>query len=843
MFRGEAGRVRETVRIERFMTKPHGSMQNRHDIAKYRIAQVKAERLIHLSLSTFRLGDLPESIGELTHLQTLDISGNNLTECPGFLRNLANLRVLNLAFNHLEQLPQFICGLNLLNRLDLSYNRLSSLPSCVGNLTALRELLLSNNRLRQLPPELEFLPNLDTLELEGNASLDVAPMVGVVGQVKQIVHYASELQRSGARPLNEAKLILVGRGGVGKTSLANRLIRDTFSASQAATDGIEIREWNIKLRTGEHARLNVWDFGGQEIAHATHQFFLTRRSIYLIVLNGREGTEDVDAEYWLRLIQSFAPESPIILVLNRVNEHPFDLNRSSLQRRFPSAIRGFFHTDCEDGTGIAELRKAISRETDRLEHLRTPFPLSWFAVKDRLSQHPSYMHFDQYRMLCVEHGVTDETDQNQLAQYLHHLGVILNFADDPRLQDTNVLNPQWVTRGIYGLLYSPLLERQDGEVWLEEVSKILNPREYPSGMRRFVIDLMKKFDLCFSFPNEETHFLIPDLLPKDEPEEVERFDLERCLNFQYRYTILPQGLVPRFIVRTHTLSEGLPRWRSGVILRWGSAEAVVRADFQSARILISIRGEDAEQRVRLLALIRYTFDEIHNNLSGLRPEEWVPIPRYAEYALRYEDLQVFASSKDHPTIEMVIDGEIMTYGVRQLLQGVDLNRTENSSIRANSQPIRVFVSYSHKDEIFRNELEKHLKLLQRSGQITTWHDRVIEPGEDWARMIDENLRTADVVLLLISPDFIDSDFCYEVEMEAAMKRHQGKEAVVVPIIVRDCVWKAAPFAAIQALPRDAVPISQWDDRDSAWRNVEEGIEKVVRKLQSVRSNRKTSSQF
>ena len=267
---------------------------------------------------------------------------------------------------------------------------------------------------------------------------------------------------SGRRPLSEAKLLLVGRGAVGKTSIVNRLVHNKFEKSEKKTEGIQITQWPIRLNGKEDVRLNVWDFGGQEIMHATHQFFLTQRSLYLLVLNGREGGEDADADYWLKLIESFGGESPVIVVLNKVKEHPFDLNRRGLQQKYP-AIREFIKTDCEDGTGIGGLRKAIERETDRLEHLRDAFPASWFTIKDRLAgMEKNYLTFDQYREVCAEENETDRSAQESLAFVLHHLGIVLNFKDDPRLQDTHVLNPHWVTRGIYKILNAERLERQKG---------------------------------------------------------------------------------------------------------------------------------------------------------------------------------------------------------------------------------------------------------------------------------------------------------------------------------------------------------------------------------------------
>ena len=127
------------------------------------------------------------------------------------------------------------------------------------------------------------------------------------------------------------------------------------------------------------------------------------------------------------------------------------------------------------------------------------------------------------------------------------------------MQDTHVLNPHWVTNGIYKILNSQKLEAQRGEIRLGDLSEILDGTTYPVNMHRFLLDLMKKFDLCFNFPDNDAHYLIPELLDKEEPEASAKFKPEECLNFQFHYPVLPEGLLPRFIVRTHVLSAGLPR--------------------------------------------------------------------------------------------------------------------------------------------------------------------------------------------------------------------------------------------------------------------------------------------
>ena len=151
-------------------------------------------------------------------------------------------------------------------------------------------------------------------------------------------------------------------------------------------------------------------------------------------------------------------------------------------------------------------------------------------------------------------------------------------------------------------------------------------------------------------------------------------------------------------------------------------------------------------------------------------------------------------------------------------------------------PIEVFYSYAHEDESLRAELEKHLSLLKRQRLIAGWHDRQILAGTDWSQAIDTHLERASVILLLVSADFLASDYCYGIEMERALERHQANEARVIPILLRPVDWNNAPFAHLQALPTDAKPITSWRNRDVAFTDVAAGIRRVIEDLSSVQAS-------
>jgi hypothetical protein len=148
----------------------------------------------------------------------------------------------------------------------------------------------------------------------------------------------------------------------------------------------------------------------------------------------------------------------------------------------------------------------------------------------------------------------------------------------------------------------------------------------------------------------------------------------------------------------------------------------------------------------------------------------------------------------------------------------------------NHEPVKLFISYSHKDERFREQLQEHLIALKRQRLVEAWHDRRIAPGQEWEGAINENLEAAGIVLLLISSSFIASPYCYDIEMARALEKHERGEARVIPVILRYADWEWAPFGKLQALPKDAKPVGRWRDRDEAWRNVVQGIRRAVEDL-------------
>jgi internalin A len=459
-----------------------------------------------LDLSLLGLTTVPNEVWELAQVTTLDLSFNELESAPAELAQLTNLTTLNLGCNQLTSVSGELSRLKNLRVLQLHRNRIKSLPAQLGDLANLERLILANNKLDDLPRSLRRLKNLSELALHENKGLRMpTELLGPTwdysggktppANPQTILDFYFARESEGAEAMREVRLLLVGRGRVGKTSLLKVLRGNDPDAQECETPGITVLPLPLSCAQGT-AKAHSWDFGGQEFLHGTHQIFLSKRCVYLLVLEGRESNWETETDYWLRFIQSFGGDSPVIVVLNKYAAHKFSVDRFRLQERC-SQIVGFVETDALTGLGIDDLRKQLERTINEMPDVWLGVPKSWHRVKEEMARMPeSFLDYTAYQALCIRQKVSDEQEQASLAETLHRLGIALNFRDHHRLKETSVLKPQWVTEGVYGLLRYAQARDCHGVLERAWLAEALPAEQYPSGKHAFVMELMEKFEVA-----------------------------------------------------------------------------------------------------------------------------------------------------------------------------------------------------------------------------------------------------------------------------------------------------------------------------------------------------------
>jgi internalin A len=667
------------------LTNLTGLYLSNNQITEIPEAIAKLTNLTQLVLYNNQITEIPEAIAKLTNLTGLYLYNNQITEIPGVIAKLTNLTELYLSNNQITQIPEVIAKLSNLTQLYLSNNQITQIPEAIAKLSNLTQLYLRNNQITQIPEVIAKLTNLTQLYLRNNQITDIPLEILNTKDPKKIFNYLRQIRTSETRPLHEAKLLLIGQGSVGKTSLIERLIRDKYNNNQPQTDGLNVETWNVQVNSKD-IRLNVWDFGGQEIYHATHQFFLTKRSLYLLVCNCRTSEEENRIEYWLKLIESFGGKSPVIIVGNKKDEQPLDINRKALREKYPN-IQDIIETSCQDNIGIDELRTAILQQIAKLKEVYDLLPLSWFEVKQQLeSMNEDFISYSNYIGICYKNEIPEEQNQEQLIDLLHRLGLVLNFRDHPILQNFNVLKPNWVTEGIYALLSDENLKTQTKGIFTRaDLTRILNPERYPTQRHDDLINLMliKNFELCFQLECQPEKYLIAGLLPKDQPEETE---LEgETLEFQYHYKVLPESIISRFIVNTHDKIHNQIYWRSGVMLQYQENHEIyniarIKSDPEDKKIFITISHRKETRRL-FLGILREFFQKIHKTLPNLEITEWVPVPNNPKHPpLDYQEL-LGLESMGESTITI---GKLkLKLDLRQLLDGYESLESRRKSQKVN----------------------------------------------------------------------------------------------------------------------------------------------------------------
>ncbi len=605
---------------------------------------------------------------KLSNLSVLILSRNKL-ETTGFVSHLEAIEEIDLQQNWISDISP-LCDLNSIRTLDLSENRISDITG-ITNLSNLKILNLSHNQISDIG-SLESMIGIESINLSNNEisnlwplevlirsglSLELSflsegiligknpitsPPISIVEDgTNSVLNWMDQMKEQGEAPLYEAKVMILGQGGAGKTTFANLQINPNYNIEDenpGSTLGIEIYEGvtffhQHEDHMGQKIGTNLWDFGGQNIQKMLHQFFITEDCMYILVTDKRK--ENTDFDYWFQIIDLLGPGSPVIVLENQTgavgNNESFALNK--YQRLFKGLDINkeevnLAKTRGHHKTRWAKLNGLIEEKLSKLEIVNRNVPTRWSNVRVLLQELKSekYIRLDRFYELCDEEPILLSKEQAHLCLlYLRALGEVVYF-EDKELRNFIFLDHNWLTEGVYYILSDTEIESAKGRFTRKQAFNKWESRGYTEESKSMLLRLMLKnqFDLCYEV-NDDL-LITPLLLPNDRPKNLK--SVEADLYFRFQYGFMPHGMFSRAIVRLHEKIDGQKRWKSGVILKdsltGARAEVLQFNDPKENQQVIDVKISGTKSGCKgLLDFVRENIEHLHKEFKNLTSQRKV----------------------------------------------------------------------------------------------------------------------------------------------------------------------------------------------------------------------------
>ncbi len=669
------------------------------ELALKRIKEAKETRATRLDLGNCGLTELPDELFELTWLEELILSNewfsyhnypSEFHEIVEFTHNESqnfgkpnNIKKLSTNLSRLKKIKKLICrgnqskrwklndisvlkNLKKLEYLDLEKTDVFDLTP-LSDLKNIKELRLAFTKVKNIAPLIKQIENnlpigLQWASSKGGISLESCPIENPPTEIlnqgnNTILNYFKQIEKQGTVELYEAKLIIVGEGNTGKTTLFEKLKDNSYKLQPVdETHGTNIHEgleFTHHLIGDNVFNANLWDFGGQELQYMTHQFFLTPRGLYVLMMNARK--ESPNLAYWFKIIsllgrdnQDSTERVKLLLVFNkRGNTTGTPQYQDQLKHYADTLDVQYLEVDfAENDYRFEALQKAIQQSLVTLPIVKSQLPRLWKVVREDLreeAKNNQYITTDRYSDMCSKHGITEEADQWLLSGYLHQLGSLLHFQNDKGLMHFVILSPQWATDGVYTFLSAESIKENNGRFTDIAFNQLLAAKGYKRADANLVLQLMTKnnFDICYEAT--EGNYVAAQLLPENRPDAfLWNRQTGAPLQFRYQYPIMPKGLMSRLIVRLSEYIEVVDYqevvWKKGVILRIptdkNNADNCSRvlmyeddAESKSGlrQIIIEVMGNPQGHRKHALQRVREEVESLHKKwFRSIKADEMVP---------------------------------------------------------------------------------------------------------------------------------------------------------------------------------------------------------------------------
>jgi internalin A len=587
------------------------------------------------ALDTLNIGET--QVADLTPLSGLiglRVLWAHDTQITSFapLSGLAALETFSCAGTKIHDLAP-LSALVGLKDLTINHTQVSDLTP-LSNLLALKSLAIHNTNVTDLTPlqplirqgvEVKWDDHWSALGIHVEDCPLTTPPPEIVQQGNAaILNYFDSLKTEGTSRLFEAKMLILGEGGAGKTSLLRRLYhpKQTLPAEDETTKGIAIHRHDFTLKDGQPFRLNVWDFGGQEIYHATHQFFLTKRSLYILLDDTRKDNKTVSDpgfKYWLDVIDLFGGHSPVLLFQNEKGGRSKEIDLAGIKGQFDN-VKECYRGNLEQDNAADTLRNAIEWFAAHLPHIGEELPASWVKVRadiERLAAQVPHITQQQYFDLFSQYLPFDRIKALHLSRYLHDLGVFLHFQDDgdTGLGRILILQNHWATEAVYRVLDDEAIKTRRGRFTLQDCQRLWADDKY-IDMHPELLALMQRFELCYRLPHTEPKtWLAPQLLPATKPPALINWNQAADLVLRFRYGFLPKGMISRLMVRLHRFVREPDAACISTVLFAREATTLLAEALPDGNT-IELRCRGPEQKI-LLGVVADEIDAMNAGFAGL----------------------------------------------------------------------------------------------------------------------------------------------------------------------------------------------------------------------------------
>lgn len=662
--------------------------------------------LEYLGMNGNSITQITEEVSELHELRDIYFGKTSLSVYPECMKKLKKVERLALWETELEFIPEWICQYTNLKGLFLGRaSKIKKLPDDIGTLKKLRRLYIDGTSVEQLPESFGMLVNLEEINLS-NTKIKTFPLLlpmkkmrvcDISGLVleripqeilgKSLTMARNEYDQAGLRMektkllcqpvslfehdrtfidayyteekihLNETKVVFLGDGEAGKSHIIQRMLADGEKIgcfTEEATPGISISQKHCQIEN-EEVCLQIWDFGGQEIMHSMHRFFLTERTLYIIVVNARDNTQDERAKYWLNNIKSFANGCPVILVLNKMDQNPSaSINERLLKKDYPQIKSIFKCSALEDSKERFTVFLSEVLETVKsFDSYAMEFPISWNNVKKTLSEMgENYIADSRYRNICLDNGIEDEKIQNWLLDWFHDLGVSFNYRKKNQLLGGYmVLKPTWITNAIYIIIFNGKDRANNGIIKINDIVDLLKnpPRSvekiaYTIEEVPYILGVMRKFEISYAIDDENE--FIPMMCDKNEREGAELFNDENCIEYFMEYEYLPNNVLHKLMIK---MKDSLVReniWLTGMILKSHkeSVNALVRMHDNRIEIYVKSNDPVVYSCKEYLSEIRESLLLINQELNLVAEDMVVYKEAGKKEEIKYNDMLIYLRS-------------------------------------------------------------------------------------------------------------------------------------------------------------------------------------------------------